>query len=164
MFFLHSFFDTVLGLSLIKITLAHMLARAFLAYAFGIMLTMLNRHFIVERSSFDIIVKLIIGTSLSGAMLGLSPYFETMAMLAFLVFLNWLLSLLSFQFTCVDIVLSGKKQVLFENNKINFTTMRRNFITERDLLRALREKGIKTLEQAEFVYIENDGDISVIKK
>lgn len=156
--------NALLGLSLTQLSLKHMLARAFFAYVFGIVVILLNRRFIVALSPVDIVVKLMIGTALAGAIVGVSPYFETLAMVAFLVFLNWLLSLLSFYNSFINRFFSGKKEILFKDSHIIKSALRSNFITEEALMHAVRKRGLKTLDQVEVIFVESNGEISVIPK
>ncbi len=156
--------NSILGVANTELTLFHILMRAVVGYIFGIIVILLNKRFIIERSSFDVIVKLMIGTSLAGAIVGVSPFFETLIMISFLVFLNWVLSVLSYHFLFFDNLLSGQSAILVKDNKINWQLMRKNFITKDDLIRALRRAGLKKLEQVDTIYIERHGEISVIPK
>lgn len=142
----------------------HILTRALFAYIVGITLILLNRHFVAEISSFDIIIKLMIGTALAGAIVGVSPYFATIAMVSLLVFFNWVLSYISYYSDTVDRLLSGKLQVIYKDDHFQHKAMRRNFIRRDDVMRTLREKGIKDINEVELIYLERSGNMSVIEK
>jgi len=85
-------------------------------------------------------------------------------MVAALVFMNWILSLLSYHFISTEQLLSGKTETLYKNNKINWRLMRKHFITKDDLQRASRKVGLTELGKAKAIFIERNGEITVIPK
>lgn len=160
----YTILDTIFGLSTEKVNLIHILVRAFFAYGIGLMLLFLNRRFIFELSAFDIIIKFTIGNVLADAIMGVVPYFKALVMVAFYVFLNWLLSFLSFHNKHIEKLLSGEIQILFEKGKIRRDIMKRNFITKEDVEHALRRKSIKSFDQVDSIYLEENGEVNIVFK
>ena len=139
-----------------------MIMRGLFGYIFGIILTLINKHFTVDRSPFDIILKLTMGSLLAGAIVGASPYLETLGVIAVLVFSNWFLSFFAFYFPFIDRILSGDAYILYKNNKIQWEEMKNHYITEHDLKRALRRYSLNSLEDADKIFFEKNGIITVI--
>jgi uncharacterized membrane protein YcaP (DUF421 family) len=76
------------------------------------------------------------------------------------VFLDWL----GFQFPRLRYWLEPPPLLLIRNGRFQRRNMRRELITEEDLLGKLREKGIDRVENVRLCYEESDGEISVLKR
>lgn len=58
----------------------------------------------------------------------------------------------------------GKPSVIIENGKVNYKEMVKQRYTIDDLLFELRQKGIKSLADIEFAFLESNGKLSIFKK
>lgn len=161
---IYNLIDTVFGTTSEELSVLHMMARAFLVYALGILLFFVNKHIAVERSSFDIILKLMIGSAFASAIVGASPYFATLGAIAFLVFLNWVLSLLTYYSPRIERILKGNIEILYEHGAINWQAMQNNLITKDDLVSVLRKDSIISFDQVDKIFLEKDGQIIVHRK
>jgi len=83
---------------------------------------------------------------------------------ATLLFWNWLLDFTSFRFRAVRRLVEPPPLPLVRGGKMLHRNMRREFITEEELMTALRQKGVKELSEVEEVFMESDGNFSVIKR
>jgi uncharacterized membrane protein YcaP (DUF421 family) len=54
--------------------------------------------------------------------------------------------------------------VLVEDGEINWDNMRRELLTEEELMTQLREQGVDDVREVQTAHMEGDGQISVIKK
>ncbi len=155
----------LLGLDQQWLELSHMILRALIVYALGIVLIRFDKRFIGERTAFDTILRFLIGSALANGITGNSSYFPTVGMALFLVFLNRFIAWLSFYSKAAEKIVKGSNDILYKNNDIQWPAMQRNLITEDDLLSDVRKNaGLSELKQVKEVIFENSGDISIIPK
>jgi len=76
---------------------------------------------------------------------------------------NWLFDYLAFRFIWIRRMLEAKPLTLVVDGKVNRRNMRKEMISQEELMSTLREKGIEKLEQVKRATMESDGEISVVK-
>jgi uncharacterized membrane protein YcaP (DUF421 family) len=76
---------------------------------------------------------------------------------------NWLLDLAGYYIPGVRRLLEAKPLPLVRNGKLIRRNLRKEFITQDELMAKLREQGIEKLEDVKAATMESDGEISVIK-
>ena len=74
--------------------------------------------------------------------------------------LDWL----SYRFPICRCLLSSPPLLLVKNGKIIHRNLRREFITEDELMSEIRRQGIEHLADVKAAYLEGDGPISVMKE
>ncbi|MFT3959941.1 DUF421 domain-containing protein [Propionivibrio sp.] len=77
---------------------------------------------------------------------------------------NYLLDWASYRFPAFHRLIEPKPLLLIENGRLRRDNMRREFITLEELEAKLREKGITRIEDVWQANLENDGEISLVKK
>ena len=77
---------------------------------------------------------------------------------------NVLIDWLSYQFPTVRNLLEPKELPLVRDGRLLRRNMRRELISEAELMGKLREHGVAEVKDVQAAYIERDGAISVIKK
>ena len=111
----------------------------------------------------DVLLIVLIADAAQNAMAG---GYETVAegcvLVATLIGWNLLLDRLSYFFAPVRKLLDPPPVVLAKNGQINRRNMRREAITDDELLSHLRENGLTSLQEARLVVMEPDGKVSVI--
>lgn len=148
-----------------KILWWQMAIRAAMTFAYALLLIRIaGKRVFGKYTAFDIVIGVMLGSMLSRALTGNSPIFATYLGAAVLVFVHWLVARVSFLNPSIGHVLKGRENLLAENGHELPKHMKRSNITEHDLKEALREKGLEDLAQAKRVYIERNGEISVIKQ
>lgn len=143
-----------------------MMARAFVIYLVAIVLVRLgNKRFIGKFTAFDVILGIMLGSVLSRAITGSSPFFPTIAAGLALVALHGAFGLLAFRLEGFGDLIKGRSRVLVEDGEIRWEAMRRSQLTENDLLSALREEAsIEDVSQVRVARLERSGNVSVILK
>ena len=118
-----------------------------------------------KKSAFDNVIIIMLGSILSRVVVGASPFLPTtVACLAF-VLVHWLLAWLSLYNDTIGRWVKGEKSSLFKDGRPNTRNMRRSRISEKDLEEGLRLKiNDETFEQVKEIFIERNGEISVVKK
>jgi uncharacterized membrane protein YcaP (DUF421 family) len=113
----------------------------------------------------DVLLLVIVADAAQNAMAGeYKTVPEGMLLVATLLFWNWLLDFTSFRFPAVRRLVEPPPLPLVRDGKMLHRNMRREFITEDELMTALRQKGVKALSEVEEVLMESDGNFSVIKR
>lgn len=122
------------------------------------------RRDVGSASITDFLFVVILGDAAQNAMIGqATSVSDGMVLIITLVFWNYLIDALSYQFPFIEKLVSAKKLCLVRYGKILRRNMRREFITINELNEKLREAGLENLEQVKFIYMESDGEMSIIK-
>jgi uncharacterized membrane protein YcaP (DUF421 family) len=117
------------------------------------------------RMPFDNVVTILLGAILSRAITAASPFFATVAAATVIVLLHRFCGWFSLHNKKFGYLIKGEAKILFENGKTNHRNMNYGLISERDLQEGLRINGHEeSLEDVRKIYLERNGQISVIKK
>lgn len=112
----------------------------------------------------DIIVVLLVaeavGDGLGG---GDESILGGLAVAATIIFWSIFIDRLCFFFPAAIKVFEPSKLCLVTNGEMNLKNMRREYVTRDELMEQLRLHSIASLEQVKRAYLENNGEISVIK-
>lgn len=122
-----------------------------------------DRRALGHLSAFDIVVGMIVGSALSRAVTGNSPFIPTLATSGMLILLHAALGKFSAYSKAAEMFLKGRKLLLVQDGELLPDRMRKASITEQDLTEALRatNSGMK-LAQVKSAYLERNGKISFI--
>ena len=77
---------------------------------------------------------------------------------------NMLVDWLNMKFPSVRNVLEARPLMLVSNGRILSHNLRKELLTEEELLAKLREEGIENIQAVKFACMESDGKVSVIKR
>ncbi len=77
---------------------------------------------------------------------------------------NMLVDWLNMKFPSVRNVLEARPLMLVSNGRILSHNLRKELLTEEELLAKLREEGIENVQAVKFACMESDGKVSVIKR
>lgn len=82
------------------------------------------------------------------------------------VIISWsyLLNWLSFHVPFLEKIITPRKLLLVNKGKILRRNMRKELITDYELMTEVRKAGLTQLDQIQFAFMESDGSISIIKK
>jgi uncharacterized membrane protein YcaP (DUF421 family) len=117
------------------------------------------------RMPFDNVVTILLGAVLSRAITGASPFLPTIAAATTIVLLHRLCGWISLHNQKFGYLIKGETKVLYENGKLEKKNLKYGMISERDLMEGLHLGGnIDTLDKAKAIYLERNGQISVIRK
>ncbi|WP_201985182.1 DUF421 domain-containing protein [Hymenobacter rubidus] len=165
---MESFWDTLFGphADSHTITALQMTVRSVLVFfAVLALLRVSGKRTFGANTAFDMIVKIMLGAVMSRAVVAASPFWGTMLAGFVLVGLHRLLAWGAFHSPLVGRLVKGEGVVLADNGQLNRENLRRNNLTDDDLLEGLRENAnLASVEQAQTVRLERDGSISVVKQ
>lgn len=144
----------------------HIVVRAGVIY-FGLFLLirMIGKRQLGELSPFDFIFLLLISEAVSPALNAGDTSLAAAGLgILTMVVLNYGIVVATARFRRIEQLLEGRPQFLVRQGKVDYAAMRRENISNNDLLAALRENGCMRPKQAEWVVLETSGDISVKKR
>jgi uncharacterized membrane protein YcaP (DUF421 family) len=135
--------------------------RVILVYGFLLLaLRFTGRRQLGQLTSFDLVTLLLLSNVVQNAMVGMDSSLTGGMLGAFiLLLLNYGLSRSRLRAT-----FEGKPIVLVSHGKVEEGAVRREGISKDELEEALREHGVRSLEDTEMAVLEANGAISVIAK
>jgi uncharacterized membrane protein YcaP (DUF421 family) len=161
------FFQDLLGLdkSPADFTTLQVTFRAAVIFFAALVLVRLGaKRFLARNTAFDIILAFILGSTLSRAINSSAPLFQTIIACLVLVLLHRLLAAVSFHFHPIGTLVKGNAEEVICDGKINQKVMRKHYLSEKDLMEALRLKSEDNPADVKSAYIERNGDLSVVQK
>ena len=143
-----------------------MSTRAFLAFFVTlILLRIAGIRTFGKRSAFDNVIIIMLGSVLSRAVVGASPFIPTCIACLVFVLIHWALAWLSQHSEWVGWLVKGERQKLFADGRPLRKNMDRSLISEKDLLESLRQQlNQDSFEHVREMFLERSGEISVVKQ
>jgi uncharacterized membrane protein YcaP (DUF421 family) len=77
---------------------------------------------------------------------------------------NFVVNAASYRFRFVEKLVSSRPIEIVRNGEMLRRNMRREFVTEEELMSALRQQGLDSVDQVKRATIEGEGAITVLKK
>ena len=165
---LQNFFLTLLGPDgkASELTLLHISLRAFFIFVVGLALVRIgDRRSLSQKTAFDAIFIVLIGSILSRAINGTAPFVTTIAAGIVLMLIHRACAFGACKSHAFGKLLKGKPVTLIRNGKIDHAEMRRSLVSEHDLEEDLRlEAKTEDVSAIAFARLERSGDISFIKQ
>lgn len=148
------------------LTALQMSLRAVIIFLVGITLVrMAGRRSFGMREPFDNVLAILLGAILSRCVVGASEFFPTVAACLVIVIMQVMFGKLSYYNRTFGWIVKGEVKILFENGVMNKKNMCRCMISEKDLIEGVRKQaGVESLNEVKIVYLERNGEMSVIKK
>jgi uncharacterized membrane protein YcaP (DUF421 family) len=118
---------------------------------------------LAQLSVFDLVFILLISNVVQNAMTGPDTTLSgglTGAAALFIV--NYILKFLEFRFPFFSKAIQGESVMLIFKGKVNRANLDRVKITMEELIEAIREHGVTTIEEVDLAVFEVDGNISVL--
>lgn len=139
-------------------------ARAVLIFAYGLLLVRLSgRRSFGKWSALDIVVSIVLGSSLSRALTGSAPLLGTMAACALLLILHKLAAQAAARSLFWARLFEGDAITIVRDGAILHGPRMQQSVSQADLDEALRQAGVGTLKQVNAVVLEPSGKLTVSK-
>jgi|SRR6185437_4354731 len=140
------------------------LPRTLVVFIFGLILLRLSgRRAFARWSALDIIVSIIMGSSLSRALTGSAPLGGTLLAMILLAFLHWLLARTAARSERFAQVVEGSAVVLGRSGVVLERQLRQHNISTTDIDEALRKEGVADVGETRQLTLEPSGNITVLK-
>jgi uncharacterized membrane protein YcaP (DUF421 family) len=147
------------------ISAAQECARAVLVFVYGFAaMRLMGRRILGKWSALDILLSVIVGSILGRAITGGAPLGGTIVASWALMCLHWIAGKAAARSDRCSKWLEGSPIVLGTHGRIDQSTRRSYSISNVDVLEALHEKGISSIEQADRIIVEPNGKITVFPK
>lgn len=112
----------------------------------------------------DFLFVVILGDAAQNSMIGsATSVTDGMVLIGTLVFWSYLLDFMSFQFPLVRRFTSAQRLCLVRDGKLQRRNMRREFITDEELNAKIRHEGVEDISAVKRMYLEADGEMSLIR-
>jgi uncharacterized membrane protein YcaP (DUF421 family) len=149
-----------------ELTFYQMSLRALVVFILGLILVRLSgRRSFGMKMPFDNVIVILLGAILSRAVTGASPFIPVICASAVIVLLHRLCAWIALYHHGFGKLIKGREEVLYADGKINHESMKDVLVSEKDLIEGIHiNANIDSLEQVDKVYLERDGQISVVKK
>ncbi|MFN4128945.1 MAG: DUF421 domain-containing protein [Paracoccaceae bacterium] len=150
-----------LGLGEDELVIRHMVVRAIVVFAFAVMLVRLgNKRFISGNTAYDVILGVMLGSIVSRAVTGQSPFLPTLCAALVIVVLHRLFSRIAIRSDHFGALIKGNTRVLVRDGEVDWEAMDRSNLSEALRLRA----NLSDWEKVKEARLERNGEISVIRK
>ena len=145
--------------------LLELVARGSLLYV-AIVLLM---RFMLRRSSgelerMDLVFLLLLSEAAQPAFGEYRSLADSLVVIVTLMVWNYVLNALSYHVPLVERLLAPSPLLIVREGRMLRRRMRREYITEEELMRSLREEGIDDVKDVRAAYVESDGAISVVAR
>lgn len=117
-----------------------------------------------ELAMMDLIFVLLIAEAATHSLGGYSSVTEGFIVIVTLMAWNYLFNFLSYYIPFFEKVVSAPPLTVIKNGKMLKRNMRREYLTEEELIDHLRIEGIDDIQEVKSAHVEGDGKISVVRK
>jgi uncharacterized membrane protein YcaP (DUF421 family) len=148
-----------------SLSILEIVARGTLVYLFLFVVLRVLRRGAGAIGISDLLVVVLIADAAQNAM-GSEYKSVTEGVVLVLTIVGWdyLLDWFGFKIPALRPLLRPAALILIKDGKLLKRNMRKELITEEELLGELREQGVERFEEVKLCFMESDGHISVIKK
>lgn len=148
------------------LTEGQMAVRALVIFVLTVLYVRLaGRRSVGMHTPFDMVISLLLGATLSRAIVGSSSFSGTIVASLVLVVLHRLFAWLSAHNQPFSRLVGGDKRVLYEDGQLNRANMNAMLVSLQDVQEAARRMGnVDSLDDVQTAIIERSGEISVVTK
>jgi uncharacterized membrane protein YcaP (DUF421 family) len=127
------------------------------------MLRLAGKRSVAKMNIFDFVSIVVIGSTIANTIVGNTvPLAEGLAAVTVLVLIHFATSWLAAHSRRAERLINGDPVLLVRGGRLLRSTMRRERVTEEEVLSAIRMKGLGAVEDVDSVVLETDGTYSVI--
>ena len=165
---LQNFFLVVLGPDgkATELTILNISLRGFIIFIVGLALVRIgDRRSLAEKTAFDAIFIVLVGSMLSRAINGTAPFFTTIAAGFALMIIHRLFAFAAFKSHWFGKVIKGRPLTLVRNGEIDWEKMKQALVSKHDFDEDLHLTAqTEDVSRIKIARLERSGDISFIKR
>src|ERR1041385_175255 len=165
---LQNFFLVLLGPDgkATELTVLNISIRCFAVFVVGLALVRIgDRRSLSEKTAFDAIFIVLLGSILSRTINGTAPFFTTIAAAIALMIIHRIFAYGAFKSHWFGKLIKGQPRTLIRNGEIDWENMKRNLVSKHDLDEDLHlDAKAEDISVIKIARLERSGDISFIKK
>ena len=129
-----------------------------------IMLRLSGKRTLAKWNSFDFVVTVAFGSVLASALLSTKDEFgKGILAFAMLILFQFVITWISVRSSLVQKLIKSEPALLLYKGEMQHDVMKKERIAEGEILAALRNSGVSTIEDADAVILETDGSFSVLQ-
>jgi uncharacterized membrane protein YcaP (DUF421 family) len=122
----------------------------------------LGKRTVGNFSAFDLLVALMLGEVVDEIIYGDVRFIQGTVVIVTLAAIAYVDSVLSYWHHGMQTLLEGKPTVVIKNGEFERRGMRRERMSDEDVLGALRIQGVRDVREVEYAVVEHDGSVSVV--
>lgn len=145
---------------------AHILVVGVLGYiSLVFLLRISGNRTLSKMNSFDFIITIALGSTYATSILDKkTALFDAILTFSLLISLQYIVTLLSVRYRSFERKVKSDPVLLFHSGKFLRQSMLNAHVTEAEIQSGVRQEGIASLSDVEFIVLEENGKISVTKK
>jgi len=117
-----------------------------------------------ELAMMDLIFVLLIAEAATHSLGDYSSVTEGFIVIGTVMAWNYAINFLSYHIPFFENIVSSPPLPIIKNGKLLRRNMRREYLTEEELMDHLRMEGLEKIEEVKSAFVEGDGKISVVSK
>ncbi|WP_233849667.1 DUF421 domain-containing protein [Paraburkholderia sp. HD33-4] len=118
-----------------------------------------------QRSPFDYVVAILLGATMSRAIVGASPVLPTFVASLVIVLMHRALGWVCVRSHTIEVLVGGIERQLFRDGSFDKQQMLAALVSRTDILETVRkELGTEALDKVQAAILERNGEISIIRK
>lgn len=123
-----------------------------------------GKRTLAKLTAFDFVVTVTLGSTLSSMILGKTVIVDGAVALAIIIGLQFLLAYMAMKSKPLEKLINSKPTLLFYDGKFMESEMQREVVTKEEILAAVREYRLYSIDTVMAVVMELNGELTVIKK
>src|SRR4051812_1117659 len=149
-----------------ELAVGQIVIRGLIIFVFGLMLVRFgDRRSLAQKSGFDALFIVLIGSVISRAINGTGPFFKTLAASLALMLIHRLCAFASFRSHVLGKIIKGRNITIVRNGEPDRNAMKSSLVSPHDLEEDLRLSAkVEDLAEIRIARLERSGDISFIKR
>lgn len=129
-----------------------------------VLLRLMPRRTGGELTTTDLIVVLLVAEAATHTFSIYSSVADGLILITTLLVLDYGVNSLTYRFSCFERLMSPPPLPLVKDGRLLRKNMRREFVTEDELMGHLRMKGIEDVSQVEKAYVESEGELTFVTR
>jgi uncharacterized membrane protein YcaP (DUF421 family) len=145
--------------------LLELIVRASILYlAILVLMRILPRRTGGELAIMDLIFVILIAEAVAPSFGEYRSLSDGLVVVATLMFWNYLINVASYYSPFVEKLVSASPIQIVKSGKLLRRNMRREYLTEEELMDQIRKEGIEDIQSVKSAFIEGDGKISIVRR
>jgi uncharacterized membrane protein YcaP (DUF421 family) len=129
------------------------------------LLRLTGKRTLSKLNAFDLVVTVALGSTLSTAILDKNtPLLDGLVAMGLLVVLQFAVTWTTVRAPSLRRLIRADPALLMAGGALRPETLRRERITEDEVLQAIRDSGGRTLADADAVFLQSDGSLAVVSR
>ena len=149
-----------------ELTIGQVSIRCLLVFVVGLALVRIgDRRSLSEKTAFDAIFIVLLGSMLSRAINGSAPLLLTIGAAIVLMFIHRICAYIAYRSHSFGKLIKGEDITIIRDGQVDWKAMQRKLVSKHDLEEDLRLHGkVEDVSKIRIARLERSGDISFIKK